>query len=202
MSVRETYRPYLRRETGWGLIEAAGAQLFHYATGETTLNLRWFAVETAPQREAFAYHNLLQRNVITFLPQRLRTVRHARRLQTEKVALFPGYIFVQLDLGQHRWRDINRIPGVRQILTSGGKPVPVKIGVIESLIESSDDHGIIYFMADARSAGRVRLVAGSCAAELGVLEDLDDHARVGFLLNLMNRQARRAAPATRAVRAY
>ena len=193
MSSGNVYRPYLRRESKVRLRGDPDGLSYPPVFEQPARSVgepRWFAVETLVRKEHVAYRNLLQQNFIVYLPKRLQTTRHARRLNTEQVPLFPGYLFVQLDLARDGWRGVATTPAVRQILSSGGKPVPVRHGVVETLIESSDDNGLLYFIAESRTSGAVRLISGPFASELGILERLDRADRVSFLLSMMNRQVR------------
>ena len=84
------------------------------------------------------------RDFDTYLPKRKRTVRHARRIRTVSGAYFDNYLFVSLDVRKQRWLQINSTVGVRKLVMSDGMPVPVPSGVVESLILSTDDDGILH----------------------------------------------------------
>src|SRR6202012_3630755 len=68
--------------------------------GDLTLtgNQRWFLVQTLTRMEPQARMQLHRQGFRTYLPQYVRTIRHARRLRTVLAPLFPGYIFTILDL--------------------------------------------------------------------------------------------------------
>ena len=68
-----------------------------------------------------------------------KTIRHARQLRTVQAPLFPGYLFVILDLERDRWLSVRSTFGVsRLITTQDGRPIPVPGGIVESLIERSE----------------------------------------------------------------
>ena len=59
---------------------------------------RWFVVRVLAHQENRAQFNLHRLGFRSFLARLQRTVRHARRLRDTLQPLFPGYIFVVIDL--------------------------------------------------------------------------------------------------------
>jgi transcriptional antiterminator RfaH len=146
---------------------------------------RWYAVYAQPHRESIAQPRLRAQNFRTFLPLHSRTVRHARKRQTVLAPLFPRYLFVVLDLNRDRWRAINSTRGVASLIMQEELPVPVRSGVVETLLASSTSEGEILFFSDMAPGKRVRLVAGPFAGQLGVLRDLSSSGRVRVLIEMM-----------------
>jgi transcription antitermination factor NusG len=147
--------------------------------------LRWYAVNTLPHREFRAQHQLENQGFCVFLPQGLKTVRHARKLTNIRAPFFPHYIFVELDLAFHRWRSINGTFGVRSLVMQGEAPHPVPRGVIETMLASADRDSVLRFEQDLVVGKEVRLVAGPFAKHLGILDRLDDSGRIRVLLEIM-----------------
>lgn len=148
-------------------------------------NVRWYAVNTLPHREFRAKRQLEIQGYHVFLPQRLKTVRHARKLNNVRAPFFPRYIFVQLDLTIHRWRSINGSFGVKSLVMQGDVPHPIPRGVVETMISSADHSSLLRFKDSLKTGSQVRLVAGPFAEQLGVLERLDDSGRIRVLLKIM-----------------
>jgi transcriptional antiterminator RfaH len=141
---------------------------------------------TLPRKERLAAANLGNQNYRSFLPIQLETRRHARKFRTVLAPVFPRYIFVVLDVDGQRWRSVNGTLGVRRLITDGERPLAVAPGVVETLIQSSDQRGaLIYKTDDLAVGGRVRLIAGPFAGSLGVLQRLDGVGRVQVLLELL-----------------
>src|SRR5258708_32245573 len=95
---------------------------------------RWYAVHTQPNREWRAKNQLENQAYEVFLPRRLKTVRHARKLTNVVAPFFPRYLFIRLDLTQHRWRSVNGTFGVARLVMQGDMPHPVPRGVVETMI--------------------------------------------------------------------
>jgi len=149
---------------------------------------RWYAVRTLPFSETRAQRNLENQSFRTFLPKRRKTVRHARKITTVGAPLFPCYMFVALDLTFHQWRSVNGTFGVSRLLMQGDRPLPVPEGVVETLIASADDAGVVQFGQQLRVGMPVRVMAGPFVEQLAILDRLDDCGRVRVLLELMGRQ--------------
>jgi transcription elongation factor/antiterminator RfaH len=156
--------------------------------GMTEYRRRWFAVHTLPQREMRALAHLRNQGFEVFLPQRLKTVSHARRRETKLKPLFPRYLFVQLDQCTTRWRSINGTVGVAHLVSFGDSPTPVPAGIVESLIAASDGAGVVRFEEHLEPGQAIRLAAGPFAEQLGILHRLDGADAVRVLLDIMGRR--------------
>jgi len=148
--------------------------------------VRWYVVQTLPHQELRAQHNLERQGFRVFCPKRLKTVRHARRTQTVLAPVFPGYLFVSLDVGRDRWRAISSTYGVARLICGDVMPTPVPEGVVETMADSVDGRGVLQFVDDLKIGGRVRLLAGPFAEQLGILDGIDANGSIRVLLNIMN----------------
>src|SRR3546814_6737532 len=83
---------------------------------------RWYVAQTQAQGEERARLNLERQGFRTYLPRYRRERRHARRRDVVKAPLFPGYIFIELDLEQSPWRSINGTFGVTRLVCHADTP--------------------------------------------------------------------------------
>ena len=146
---------------------------------------RWFAARTLHYRENSACFNLDRMRFRTFFPRVWRTTRHARKIQTVLAPLFPGYVFVILDLSRDRWRSVNGTIGVASLIMGGEKPMPVPRGVVEALLAARESSGTVRFDQNLEIGQRARILSGPFAETLCQLEHLDDRGRVCVLLEIM-----------------
>ncbi len=148
---------------------------------------RWFAVHSLPRRETGAQQQLENQGFHTFLPLRLKTRCHARKLETVLAPFFPRYFFVVLDRDRDRWRSVNGTFGVARLVMAGDRPQPVPPGVVEALIALADGRGVLRFDEGGRLrvGQKVRILAGPFAEQIGLLQRLDDQGRVRLLLDIM-----------------
>jgi transcription antitermination factor NusG len=149
---------------------------------------RWFAARTLPYRENSAQFNLQRLGFGTFFPRVRRTIRHARKLRNVLAPLFPGYVFVILDLSRDRWRSVNGAIGVASLIMGAEQPIPVPRGVVEALIAARDGCGPVCLDQHLEIGQQVRILSGPFAQALCRLEQLDDRGRVCVLLEIMGGQ--------------
>jgi len=146
---------------------------------------RWYVVQTLPHREAVAAQHLCAQGFRSFLPRFRKTVRHARKLRHVLAPVFPGYMFVVLDVQRDRWRSVNGTFGVARLVTAIDRPEPVPVGIVEALQSSSDLVGLVRFDSELVAGQKVRVLSGPFAQAIGALERLDDNGRVRVLLDMM-----------------
>jgi transcription elongation factor/antiterminator RfaH len=174
---------------------------YQETTVEGAVNLRWYVVNTLPHCEFKAKRQLENQGFRVFFPQRLKTVRHARKFSNVKAPFFPRYIFVELDLSVHRWRSVNGTFGVSSLVMQGDRPHPVPRGIVETMIASVDGKDILRFERTLQKGSEVRLIAGPFAEQLGILDRLDDSGRIHVLLNIMGGTIRVHVPRDYAIAA-
>jgi transcription elongation factor/antiterminator RfaH len=168
--------------------ESASRKPSQYLSPMPSDGQRWYVVHTLPLSEERAQEHLKNQSFRTFLPRRRKTVRHARKMSTIEAPFFPRYLFVSLDLTRQPWRRVNGTFGVSRMVMRGDQPCPVPRGVVETLIDSANERGILQLGRHLKVAAPVRLLAGPFADQLGILDRLDDCGRVHVLLELMGRQ--------------
>lgn len=151
--------------------------------------MRWFAVQTKPGRETVAEANLLQQGFEAYLPRYRRQISHARRRTTVKAPLFPGYLFVRLDLDTCRWRAINGTLGAIGLVCFGDRPTSLGDEVVDAIRAREDKDGLIELVrADELSEGdRVAVESGAMSGMTGVFMTAKDTDRVVVLFKLMGR---------------
>jgi transcriptional antiterminator RfaH len=98
--------------------------------------------------------------------------------------LFPGYLFVALNLERDRWLSVRSTIGVSRLYTQDGRPIPVPVGIVESLIEQADGN-LMRLDASLVKGQNVRILSGPFADLIGKLERLNDAGRVQVLLTMM-----------------
>ena len=146
---------------------------------------RWFLVHSLPKSERRAELHLGAQGFRTHFPTIHKTIRHARQLRTVRAPLFPRYIFLVLDLGRDRWLSVRSTVGVSSLFTCENRPVPVPEGVVEALIERTDEANLTLFNTGLVTGQSVRILSGPFADFVGTLERLDDAGRVRVLLDMM-----------------
>lgn len=150
----------------------------------------WYAVYTQPRNEERAQEHLLRQNFGVRLPRYLKRTSHARRVTMVPAPLFPRYLFVSFDVGQHRWRAIRSTRGVIDLVGNGENPIPVPQAVITEIERHCDDNGYVVLARhlDLKRGRRIRIDAGPFNGTEAIFEARRDADRVVALLSLMGRE--------------
>lgn len=95
---------------------------------------------------------------------------------------------MQLDLSRDRWYPINSTYGVSRIVSFAGRPASLPDGLMESLVEASDEAGQIRLAETLVSGDQVRVLFGAFADWIGEVLALSDRDRVIVLLDMLSRK--------------
>lgn len=93
-----------------------------------TQTLRWFAVQTQPQRERVAAKGLDDLDGVTvYLPEAQAEFVRRGRIVRELIPAFPSYVFARMPATAAAWREAYDEPTVIRLLGPGGEggPTPV-----------------------------------------------------------------------------
>lgn len=157
-----------------------------------TLNRQWFVVSTKVRREQFAQDELSRRGILTFLPR----IREPGRslLKPEVAPLFPGYLFVQIEL-EREYSRVLWAPGVRKFIGFGALPCAVDDDVIGFLRARVGTEGIIFRTSSFKPGDTVRVKQGPLEGLIGIIENPgSSRGRVRVLMELLRRQTRVELP--------
>jgi transcriptional antiterminator RfaH len=152
----------------------------------------WYAVQTQPNAELKASHHLERQDYGVYLPRFMKRRRHAGRVEDVARPLFPGYIFVAIDVATQRWRCVNSTVGVRRLVCNGDAPAVVDARIIDALRNRQNEQGFITLDTTPRfvAGDAVRVIDGVFSSTLGIYEGMNDNQRVAILLELLGRKVR------------
>jgi transcription elongation factor/antiterminator RfaH len=153
---------------------------------------RWYVAQTQPRREELALVHLRRQGFACLCPMRRKPRKIGKRVISGFSPLFPGYVFVSLDLEREQWRSINGTIGVLRLVSfgSGGRPALLPEGFVERLASLSDSDGASRFCEELQAGTRVRVVGGPFDDLCGILEQAGDSERVTILLDLLSKATR------------
>ncbi len=156
------------------------------------MNARWYAVQTQPRNERLAFSHLSRQGFHGFLPEYLKRRSHARKVDWVPSPLFPGYLFVNLDIGAERWRAINGTVGVQRIVCQGDEPAAVPDVVIKEIKERRGNDGMVLMPKAPRfvKGQTVQIISGLFCDQSGIFDCESGKERVFVLLNLLGREVR------------
>jgi transcription elongation factor/antiterminator RfaH len=150
-------------------------------------DVRWCVVHSQPHRELRAAANLNAQGFRAFVPLHRKTIRHARQFRSVFAPLFPRYLFVHLGSANGRWTSIRGTYGVSHLIMDGDQPRSVPVGVVEELLDESDDRGVVNLESILTPGDTVRITTGAFAGLVGTLASLDSSGRVKVLLDILGK---------------
>jgi transcriptional antiterminator RfaH len=157
--------------------------------------IRWYAVHTLPHQEMRAECNLRRQGFDAWLPVFRKARRHARKVDSVVVPLFPTYLFVRLDTELERWRSINGTFGVVKLLCTGDVPQAVPDGLVDGIMRRQNADGFVQIPPRQFAVGEaLRVAAGPFADLEGIYEGMSGRDRVVLLLNLLGRKVKATVP--------
>jgi transcriptional antiterminator RfaH len=153
---------------------------------------RWYVAFTQSNCEMRAATHLHNQEFPAYVPRFLKRRRHARRIDTFAVPLFPRYVFVGLDVERQRWRSVNGTVGVSHLICQGDRPTPVGETIINAIAMREGEDGLVRLAPTCsfKPGQTIRVTDGLFTDQLGLYEGLADRERVRVLLNLLGRKVR------------
>lgn len=146
---------------------------------------RWYAVYTSANHEKRVAEQLAARTIDHFLPSYASVRRWKDRRVTLQLPLFPGYVFVRVELRNRL--QVLQIPGVARLVGFGGMPVPLPEDEIDAL-RTGLASGVRVEPHPYLNVGRrARIKQGPLAGLEGILLRWKGNWRVVLSLDLIQR---------------
>jgi transcriptional antiterminator RfaH len=143
----------------------------------------WYLVYTKPRQEKVALRNLQNQAYEVYLPLvQVEKIRQGARSLVEE-ALFPRYLFVQLDeAGSQSWAPIRSTVGVSQLVKFGSRFAQVS----QELVSWVQDQAKLMKLAPEFTEGElVSITEGSFRGMEAIFKTYDGERRAILLLNLL-----------------
>jgi len=145
----------------------------------------WYALYTCPRHEKRVLQQIERRQISCFLPLYLSVRRWKDRRKELALALFPGYVFVQISLSNKL--KVLDLPGVVQFVSFGGQPVALPEYQIETLRNRLSGTGKIVPHPYLKAGRKVRVRSGPFEGLEGVILRRKDRCRLIFSIDLIQR---------------
>lgn len=147
-------------------------------------NKIWAVVSLKPNQTHKAEANL-QRQEIDYLAPKIKVTRRQQNRFINKInLLFPGYIFVNIDLSTDDQRKVQSTYGVSQILKVGGQIGKLPDNFVEALKSVKLDEPRTY-ESDLKPGDNVEIICGPFAGLIAKIYELESTNRVKCLFNLL-----------------
>ena len=155
----------------------------------------WFLAQFKPNSHNIAERNLTRQGFRTFLPMQEETKRARGKFITQMRPLFPGYLFVALDMLQGGWRAVNSTYGLTRLVSLGKEPTPVPLDLVSQLMLRCDREGKLLPPKLLKPGDQVTLTKGPFADFVAKVESIAPERRVWVLMEIMGTQTRVAVSA-------
>jgi len=155
----------------------------------------WFLAQFKPNSHNIAERNLTRQGFRAFLPLQEETKRARGKFITQMRPLFPGYLFVALDMLKGGWRAVNSTYGITRLVSLGKEPTPVPLDLVSQLMLRCDREGKLLPPKLLKPGDEVMLTKGPFTDFVAKVESIAPDRRVFVLMELMGAQARVAVSA-------
>jgi transcriptional antiterminator RfaH len=155
----------------------------------------WFLAQFKPNSHKIAERNLVRQGFRTFLPLHEEATRVRGKFTVHMRPLFPGYLFVALDMLQGRWRAVNSTYGITRIVSLGKEPTPVPSDLVSQLMRRCDQEGKLLHPKLFKPGDEVTMTKGPFADVIATIESVTPDRRVWVLMDIMGGQTRVAVQA-------
>lgn len=152
--------------------------------------MSWYLTQLKPNCAWIAEKNLNRQGFETFLPLEEATTERRGKFVTNVQPLFPGYIFVRLDVSKGSWRSVNSTYGVTRLVSFGAAPAPVPHQLVDSIQSRCDDTGKLLPPDKLKPGDKVSLASGPLAHFIAHIDEILPDQRVWVLLDIMGGQTR------------
>jgi len=154
----------------------------------------WYALAVQPRKEHFVENQLNSNGFRAACPRFKKIVRHARQTKTVLSPLFPGYVFINLDLSRQSWRKANWMQGSIGLVRFANRPAPLPKTFIDDFVIGLGEGSIAEFKQDLKIGDKVQAIGGPFDSVRGEIIAMSDHDRVKVLMDALNRKIETTLP--------
>ena len=141
----------------------------------------WYLVKTKSKQENISILNLENQNFHVYCP-------HAR-INNKNVALFPGYIFIQLDKDTQNWSPIRSTKGVLHFVRFGLSYAKIPDNIIEFIKTNQlNTAEKLKNINKFKSGDKVQITDGVFKNCIAIFKSYKSDERVILLINLLGQQ--------------
>jgi len=141
----------------------------------------WYLIKTKSKQEDIAIFNLENQNFHVYCPHAL--------ISNKNVALFPGYIFIQLDKDTQNWSPIRSTKGVLHFIRFGLSYAKIPDNIIE-FIKTNELNTAekLKNINKFKPGDKVQIADGVFKNCIAIFKSYKSDERVILLMNLLGQQ--------------
>lgn len=157
---------------------------------EASCGTAWFAAQLRPNSHNIAVRNLMRQGFHSFLPLEEVTRRTASKFTTRLRPLFPGYVFVSMDIQMGSWRAVNSTFGITKLVSHCGAPARIPFALISQLMLRCDETGKLLPPKEFKPGDQVTLTRGPFSDFVAKIESISPDRRIWIMLELLGAERR------------
>jgi len=147
----------------------------------------WYLIQTKPQQEAVAEENLSNQGYTVFNPQAI--------INNKVVALFPRYLFIQLDNKSQNWSPIRSTKGVSNFVRFGLQFAKVPENVIDCIQNRIEETKEKYIdLGRLKPGTKVQITDGSFKGCEAIFQSYNSDERLILLMKIIGQEQEMVVP--------
>ena len=145
----------------------------------------WYLIYTKPSQEDLAFDNLARQGYVTYLPKVLGLKKRGGRSVKVPTAMFPRYLFIQLDNQEDDWGPIRSTIGVQKLVRFGLEAARVPNNLINHIRSKENETGIVCLPdKEYKKGDKVLINSGPFEGYEAVFSEKQSKDRVIVLLGI------------------
>ena len=141
----------------------------------------WYWIQTKPKQEKMASQKLINQNVEIYYPK--------TQIKNKVVALFPRYIFIQLDDQNQNWSPIRSTKGVANFVRFGIKFAKVPNYIIDTIKQQeSKTIDKLIDLSKFHKGDAIQIQDGALKGQQAIFSHYDGQMRAIVLLKILHQE--------------
>ena len=150
----------------------------------------WIVARNKPNQDKIALINLERQNFEFFQPTFKTMSRVQNKFKEIIKPVFPGYIFIAINLEGKNWHKINNTRGISRIIVFGNEIPLIHCQLIEELRYNFSIDNATKAAVSVKIGMTAEITNGPFAQLIGKIEKIDSDQRIWILLDILGNQTR------------
>ena len=152
--------------------------------------MKWYVVQTKKNKEKLAEGHLANQEFTVFNPKLLipSATSGQRAVRTE--ALFPGYLFVQIDVASQSISAIRSTRGVARLVSFGGTPAALGDDAVVAIRARLNIESLVLSSGSYTSGDEVFVTEGVLAGVNAIFLAKNSEERCYILLDILGKKSK------------
>ena len=150
----------------------------------------WIVARNKPNQDKIALINLERQNFEFFQPTFKTMSRVQNKFKEIIKPVFPGYIFVAINLEEKNWHKINNTRGISSIIVFGNEIPLIHCELIKELQHRFSLNSSPKAVDPFEIGMNAEITNGPFAQLIGKIDEIDADQRIWILLDILGNQTR------------